>query len=186
LLLALGLEAGVQGIHHHNLVREAEGNMSREIRENRLSLAKELASLPAEKAQLEGLLRSVNDLQYGRGNKFPQGMRWATIGLSDSAWSTSASSGATAYMGYAEANRYAHVYAMQKTYGTALERYVNLRFQMFGFLTRMNLPDKPSAAEFEAPKAVIGEQIVMNQVLLEIGHTLNAAYDAAPKSRSAE
>jgi hypothetical protein len=168
LLLALGLEASVEWLHHQSLVRESEERISLEIRDNRKRLAAESAALPVEEAQLQALLKWVNDLQDSRPAKIPQGMRWAATRLGASAWNTSAVSGATAHMTYEEIQRYAQIYSMQDTYNSNMDRYLNSRFEMFAFLERLNLPDKPSSAEFEAAKRVIANQIVTGRGLLEI------------------
>lgn len=183
LLLALGLEASVEWVHHRNLVREAKENISREIHDNRQSLAKELNVLPVEQGQLESVLGKVNDLQHGRRAQMSQGMRWASIRLSDSAWRTSASSGATAYMSYAEAKRYSRLYAVQEIYDATMERYLNSRLAMYGFLVRLSLPERPSSAEFEAGKRAITDGIVTGQALLEIGKGLNSAYETLARDR---
>jgi hypothetical protein len=183
LLLALGLEASVEWVHHHNLVREAKDNIMREVRDNRRNLAMELNSLPAEKSQLEGLLRSVNDIQHGRAAKVPPGMDWAAVHLFQSAWNTSASSGATAYMNYAEAKAYSQVYVMQDLYNSMMDRYLRSRFEMFGLLMRLSLSDKPSAAEFEAGKRAITEQIVTGQGLLEVGRGIDAIYEGVSRAK---
>ena len=51
LLIALGLEATVEWLHHRSLVREARENIRQEISENQRNLAAELKSLPAEKTR---------------------------------------------------------------------------------------------------------------------------------------
>ena len=46
LLIALGLEASVERMHHRYLVREARENIAREVRDNQQSLAREMSALP--------------------------------------------------------------------------------------------------------------------------------------------
>jgi hypothetical protein len=176
MLLALGLEASVEWSHHRSLVREAEENIVREIGDNQKGLALELASLPVEKAQLEEILTIVSDLQNGRSATPLPSMHWATIRLSASSWSTSAASGATTHMGYAEVKRYSLLYASQDTYNALMDRYLGLRLEMFGALERLNLPDRPSGAEFESMRRAVTQQLVIGQGLREIGGMLGKEY----------
>jgi len=61
LLIALGLEASVEWVHHRRLVREARENIFQEIRDNERNVAEELNALPAEKSYLrKTLIPSVN------------------------------------------------------------------------------------------------------------------------------
>ena len=66
LLIALGLEASVEWMHHRRLVHEARQNIAQEIRDNQQNLAKEMSSLPREEDQLEKLLKVISAEERGR------------------------------------------------------------------------------------------------------------------------
>ena len=176
LLIALGLEASVEWLHHRSLVREARENMSQEIRDNQRNLATELKALPGENQQLQGILEMAGDAQHARPAKQPNDFRWTVIRLSESAWNTAASSGALAHMDYAEARRYAQLYELQQMFNANMDRYVDSRAEMYAFLNRTTLHDKPSQAGFELGEQVIAKELVMTNFLRELGTTLNAAY----------
>jgi hypothetical protein len=173
LLIALGLEATVEWLHHRSLVREARENISHEIRDNRQRLATELNALPAEEKRLEDILTTVGDVERGRSAKPIGDYTWTLVRLSESAWNTAFSTGATAHMQYDQVNKDSQLYAAQQLFNSTMERYVGLRIEMYAFLTRLELPDKPSSTEFEAAKRVITSDIIMCRSLREVGNSLN-------------
>jgi hypothetical protein len=175
LLIALGLEAGVEWIHHRHLVREARENIAQEIRDNQKNLAKELAVLPQEESQLERLMGVVGDLEHGRASK-PDKMVWSVTRLSDSSWNTAFSTGAVAHMDYDEVRRYSQLYALQQMFNSTMDHYLESRRDMYAFLARIQLPDKPPESEWETGKRVIAEEAVTGQFLLEISNTLQDRY----------
>jgi len=119
LLIALGLEASVEWLHHRSLVREARENMSQEIRDNQRNLATELKALPGESQQLQGILEMAGDAQHARPAKQPNDFRWTVIRLSESAWNTAASSGLS------PTRRYAQLYELQQMFNANMDRYVD-------------------------------------------------------------
>ena len=181
LLIALGLEASVEWVHHRHLAQEARENISREFHDNQQAVARELNSLPKEKEQLERILRVVSDMEYGRATKPVGDLTWTNTHLGEDAWNTSSSTGAISYLKYDEVKQYSKLYAGQRLFNATAERYLATRGEMYAFLTRLNLPDKLSAAEFEQGKHAITSQIVMGQFLREIGNALNANYAHAAK-----
>jgi hypothetical protein len=180
LLIALGLEASVERIHHSHLVREARENISQEIRSNQQAVDLELNALPAEKKQFETILSTISDVQCGRASKPIGNFGWTLTRLSDSAWSTASSTGALGLMNYGEAQRYSQLYATQQIFNSTMEA----RGEMYAFLERMSAPDKPSNAEFEAGKRTITFEIILAQFLNEIGGKLKSSYGAfSPQDR---
>ena len=176
LLIALGLEASVERLHYRSLVREARENMAQEIRENQKNLRLELKALPGEKRELEGVLRMAADLQHSRPAQQHGNFNWIVTRLGESAWNTTASSGALAHMPYTEAREYAQLYGLQQMFNANMDRYLDSRAEMYAFLIRTELRDKPSAAEFEAGEHIIAKELVMTDFLREIGNELDAAY----------
>jgi hypothetical protein len=186
LLIALGLEASVEWMHHRHLVREARENIAQEVRDNQQSLAKEMSALPNEKMQLEALLRVVSDRQNGRATRPSENLVWNVTRLSDSSWNTAFSTGAVAHMNYEEVRRYSQLYALQQMFNATMDRYLESRRDMYAFLTRMDLPDKPSSAEFESGKRVITSGIMTGQFLREIGQALSDGYGKFPAEGTPE
>jgi hypothetical protein len=176
LLIALGLEASVEWMHHRYLVREARENIAQEVRDNQQSLAREMSALPNEKTQLEALLKVVSDRQNGRATRTSENLVWNDTRLSDSSWNTAFSTGAVAHMNYGEVRRYSQLYALQQMFNATMDRYLESRRDMYAFLTRLDLPDKPSTTEFENGKRVITSEMITGQFLREIGQALSVGY----------
>ena len=176
LLIALGLEASVEWMHHRHLVREARENIAQEVRDNQQSLAGEMSALPNEKTQLEALLKVVSDRQNGHATRPSESLVWNNARLSDSSWNTAFSTGAVAHMNYGEVRGYSQLYALQQLFNASMDRYLESRRDMYAFLTRLDLPDKPSTTEFENGKRVITSEMITGQFLREIGQALSVGY----------
>lgn len=58
-----------------------------------------------------------------------------------------------------------------------LERHLDSRVDKFGFLARLNLPEKPSTGDFESGKRAIADQIVTGHGLLEVANALRPKYE---------
>src|SRR5215469_12802192 len=76
LLVALGLEASVEWVHHRRLVREARENIFQEIRDNERNVAEELNALPAEKSYLRKTLDTVSERLSRRQTEFNEDFQW--------------------------------------------------------------------------------------------------------------
>jgi hypothetical protein len=176
LLIALGLEASVQWMHHRHMVREARVNIAQEIRDNQQNLMRELGLLPNEENQLEKLMKVVSEREDGKPVQPDRNMVWSVTRLSDSSWNTAFSTGAVAYMDYGEVRRYSQLYALQQLFNASMDRYLESRRDMYAFLAEMDLPDKPSQSEFESGKRAIASEIVTSGFLREIGATLSGSY----------
>jgi hypothetical protein len=176
LLIALSLEASVGWVHDRRLVREARENIAQEIRDNQRSLTQEMTALPTEEQQLEKLLSVVKAEERGGAATPDQHLVWTVTRLSDSSWNTASSTGAVGHMNYDEVRRYSELYALQHMFNSSMDRYLESRRDMYSFLTRVNLPDKPSATEFEDGKRAISSEMVTGQFLREIGEALNSGY----------
>lgn len=176
LLIALGLEATVEWMHHRHLVSEARQNLAQEIRDNTQNLARELTALPNEEAQLDRLLSAVNAEESGSAAKPDQHLVWTVTRLNDASWNTAFSTGAVAHMDYDEVRRFSQLYALQQMFNTSMDHYLESRRDMYAFLTRLDLPSKVSAYEFEDGKRALSQEIVTGKFLLEIGAALNTAY----------
>jgi hypothetical protein len=177
LLIALGLEATVEWLHHRSLVREARENITEEMRENQRNLAAELKALPAEKTQLKTMLEvTANPQRTGSSNTTTPEFQWKVTRLSDAAWNTAGTSGALAHMQYAEARRYSQIYMMQQMFNGTMDKYVESREEMYAFLNRIGRPEKPSVAAFEKGEAAIEKGVILTESLREIGTELEAVY----------
>ena len=177
LLIALGLEAAVERLHHRSLVREARENIAQEMRDNQRNLAAELKALPTEKTHLKTMLEVTANLQRTGSfkNATPE-FQWTVTRLSDAAWNTAGSSGALAYMPYAEARRYSQIYTLQQMFNGTMERYIVSRGEIYAFLNRIQRPEKSSVAAFESTEEALEKGVILSEFLRELGTSLDATY----------
>jgi hypothetical protein len=177
LLIALGLESSVEWLHHRHQARDARENIFQEMRTNQQDAVRQLNALPAEEKRLDEILSLVDDAQHGRPQKPIGGFMWTSVLLRDSAWNAASSTGAVAFMDYSEVKRYAQLYAMQKYFGSMMERNLEGRHEMNVFLTRMSTPGKLSDADFESGKRSIQSQKLRVLEFREIDNALNGTYN---------
>ncbi len=121
LLIALGLEAAVEAVHHHHQREEAEATIRQELTENRQSLLKMQGNTSTEIANLKIALTFLEDLRAGKKDD-PSGIKlgFNVNPLSDAAWRTASATGALSYMSYDEAQRFAVAYHEQQMYEDAV------------------------------------------------------------------
>lgn len=176
LLIALGLEATAEWVHHRHLARDARENIFQEFRANQKDLLRQLKALPAEEKHLDEILTLVNDAQHGRPQKHLEDFMWTGVLLRDSAWNAASSTGAIAFMDYSEVRRYSQVYALQKLYISLMDRNLQERHQMNVFLARMTASGKLSDAEYESGKQIILSEKLAVQEYGEVDNYLNDDY----------
>ena len=177
LLIALGLEASVEWVHHRRLVREAREHIFQEIHDNERNVIGELNALPAEKTHLNRTLDAVSELQSRRPAEFEEDFKWTFTRLNASGWEAALSTGAVAHMTYQEARRYSELYTLQGLFNENMDRYVQKRGEMYAFLALTKRPAKRGIApDFEDGKRMIAEEIVIGDFLREIGYTLAEEY----------
>jgi len=177
LLIALGLEASVEWVHHRRLVREARENIFQEIRDNERNVAGELNALPTEKSYLRKTLGAVSEPLSRRQTEYNEDFKWTFTRLDTSGWEAALSTGAVAHMSYQEAKRYSELYALQRLFNENMDRYVQKRGEMYALLSLTKGPGKPAPdLELEAGKRSVAEEIVIGDFLREIGNTLAKQY----------
>lgn len=177
LLIALGLEATVEWVHHRHLARDARENIYQEFRVNQHDVLRQLNALPAEEKRLDEILALVDGVENGHPEKPIGDFQWTSILLRDSAWDTAASTGALAFMPYGEVKQYSQLYAVQKLYGTTQRSYFDERHEMNVFLMRMQAHGKLSAAEFENEKRTILSAKLTIREFSELDNLLNDNYN---------
>ena len=131
LLIALGLEAGVEAIHHRHQREEAETLVRREIQNN---LNKLQDGAPQALAELHQMSRVLQTLE-ARAQSQPGALNekdfiFHEAPIQDAAWRTAASTGALTLMNYAEVERFSDAYKEQALLQTmeeqALDDYLEL------------------------------------------------------------
>ena len=115
LLIALGLEATVEWLHHRHVMHQAQASLLVEIKSNADTIQRKIASI--EKHQ-EELAHVVEVLE--RIIAHPDGPQQETMtvrldltSFDNVSWATAQSTGATTYMPYSVARQYADIYGQQ-------------------------------------------------------------------------
>jgi hypothetical protein len=131
LLIALGLEASVEAMHHRHLKKEAETNIRQELRDNRDQLK---SDAPGALKELQDMTQIASFLAT-RSRDQPAtltgvSMRFHEGPIQDAAWRTASSTGVLSYMDYAEVEKFSSAYKeqamLQAAEEQALEDYLLL------------------------------------------------------------
>jgi hypothetical protein len=131
LLIALGLEAGAEAIHHRHQRTEAETLIRREIQDNLNQLHEGAPLAVAELHQMTTVLQTLEArTQSQPGVLHDTDFIFHEGPIQDPAWRTANSTGALDYMHYAEVERFSEAYKeqalLQSQEEQALEDYLEL------------------------------------------------------------
>ena len=131
LLIALGLEAGVEAVHHRHQREEAETLVRREIQNNLNKLQDGAPQAIAELHQMSRVLQTLEArAQSQPGALNEKDFVFHEAPIQDAAWRTANSTGALTFMDYAEVERFSDAYKEQALLQTmeeqALEDYLEL------------------------------------------------------------
>lgn len=123
LLIALGLEAGAEAVHHRHQREQAETKIRQEIRANADTLEKGASGLRDEREAMKALIGVLRATSQGE----PTPVGHVTVGFSeeeipDAAWRTAGSTGVLEYMPYDEVERFADAYREQALLQSIAER----------------------------------------------------------------
>ena len=131
LLIALGLEAAVEALHHRHQREEAESLIRREIQNNLNTLHEGAPGAVAELGQMTHVLETLEARTRSEpGVLHESDFIFHEAPMQDAAWRTASSTGALAYMDYAEVERFSDAYKeqalLQGMEEQALEDYLQL------------------------------------------------------------
>lgn len=115
LLIALGLEATAEWMHHRHEVAETREALQRELQENRAHFAANTAHFRSESSVLQKNLLVLRFLQQhpdAHQSQLPATVQWniSYTRTQDSAWKTACQTGITAYMPQEEVRKTAELY----------------------------------------------------------------------------
>jgi hypothetical protein len=142
LLIALSLEGAMEWQHHRHLVHEAEASLRSEIARNSGGLAETLADVHKQQQVLKDDIVVLRYIE--KNHKAPEHssleINFRIRTFEDVSWRTAQTTGALAYMPYAEAEKYSGIYGMQ-TMLTAAESQA-ARDAVTGLGPIMSTPDE--------------------------------------------
>jgi hypothetical protein len=116
LLIALGLEAGVEGLHHRHIIRESREQIRNEMLDNQQLLAADREQLDGAVVRLRKDALLLTALRNHAGPVNPAEFdlhQWSWSSPLDTAYQTARDTGALALMPYDYAQAYTLVYAQQ-------------------------------------------------------------------------
>ncbi len=154
LLIALGLEAGVEAVHHRHQREQAEATIRQELIDNRAKLVKMQVSTQAEILNLSRALAFAEDLRSGKKDD-PRDIKlgFNVEPLQSAGWSTASATGALSFMPYAEVQGFATAYHEQQNYEDAVSRALSQYELLETYLTNITDPRdlKPQDRETVIP-----------------------------------
>jgi hypothetical protein len=116
LLIALGLEAAVEALHHRHIRQETRENLLEELRENQAAFPKDLRALEGEAKEMHqniALLQRLRAHQpVGPGERLH--FEWFWDSPADTSWQTARETGALALMDNGNVKAYDGVYSQQE------------------------------------------------------------------------
>jgi hypothetical protein len=182
LLIALGLEASVEHMHHRHQRREAEATIRREIQQNRDDLVKAQAGI---KVELKGMV-DVLDFLEARSNGQPGDPQGLNLNfregpLQDSAWRTAASTGVLSYMEYADVQKYALAYKEQDLFEAMQQQTLDEYLQLDSYVVKGFDPKTLSADNVKAALPDVRRALAHLGGMLDVSRGALMAYDDALK-----
>jgi hypothetical protein len=180
LLIALGLEAGVERLHHHHLQEEANVNLQQEIHDNQKQLVESHAAITAEKTNLLKVLAFLDAHAAGK----PYDVSSITLGysmpaLSDASWKTASATGVLSYMPYDRVQQYATAYHLQ-------EEFMQLQKETLGEYLRLQSyvisgfdPDKLTPLEAQSATVDVRLTLAYLVAMDQVGDGLEKTYESA-------
>lgn len=115
LLIAVGIEGCVEWREHQHLAHEAVASMTDEIRSNAKGLQGVLDTVHKEQAALKDGVAFLQQVE--QSGKLPHGtlgVHFQITDLDEVSWRTAQSTGALAYMPYAQAQELSNIYITQE------------------------------------------------------------------------
>ena len=179
LMIALGMEAGVQLHEHHKLASEARANIATEIRTNQSELTRSLSALRMEDAELQKVLDFTKALRKDRNSPVPDvelNMKLTT--LNRSSWDTASATGALNYMDYGHVQMYEDTYALQDDVDKMQIRRLDAWLQLGAALSA---PDPTTVSLIQIDRA--DQEVRVSQAYanaaLSLIHSLDESYTRA-------
>lgn len=122
LLIALGLEAGVEAIHHRHIVTQARENIRRELENNQKAVPGNLREIEADRKRMLADMTALRALRRDPNAKnLSITLAWSWSPPSDSSWRTARDTGALALMNSSTVQNYAEIYGKQQLVSDAAD-----------------------------------------------------------------
>lgn len=182
LLIALGLEASVEAMHHRHQRQEADATIREEIRQNRDDLVKAQADI---KVEIKNMV-SVLDFVEARSKGQPVSGAGLTLNfhegpLQDAAWRTASSTGVVSYMDYAQVEKYAVAYKVQDQFEAMQQQTLDEYLQLDSYIVKGFNPDAYSGDDAKTALPDVRRALAHLGGMMDISRGTLQAYDSALK-----
>lgn len=182
LLIALGLEAGVEAMHHRHQREQAEATIRQELSDNRATLVKQQESVHAE---IQSLVRVLQYLE-ARSKGQPADAKGLSLAvtemlLKDAAWRTARATAVLNYVDYGHVERYAAAYKEQEEFEAIGRQTLDRFLQLDSYIVKDNDPNQMSAEDVRAAIPDVRSALVHLGAMRDVSRGTLAAYDDALK-----
>ncbi len=182
LLIALGLEASVEALHHRHQRNEADETIRQELRENRDTLSKARAEMKVEVANMVRVLDFLEARSKGQpGDAKDLNLNFHEGPLQDSAWRTAASTGVLTYMDYAQVQKYAIAYKEQDQFEAMERQTLDEYLQLDSYVVKGFDPETLSAEDVKTALPDVRRAIAHLGGMMDVTRGTLQAYDEALK-----
>jgi hypothetical protein len=181
LLIALGLEAGVESMHHRHQLAEARERIHREIETNRAILKEDQAHIREAIERIRGNINLLDAPGPLDSTKLQFGFFWNEP--ENSAWDAAHTSGVLSYMPYDELQHYSDIYNQQTSVDAISRDYIASGTQSVSLLMRYgDLSKGPvkanlTPAERTSMAGSAADSLTKVILLREVSQTLADLYD---------
>jgi hypothetical protein len=182
LLIALGLEAGVEALHHRHQREEAETLIRQEIQNNLDGLHKAAPVVIDELHQMNQVMDTLQSrAQSQPGNLRDSEFTFREAPMQDAAWRTASSTGALSLMDYAEVERFSDAYKEQALLQTLEEQALDDYLQLMPILSHHSKEGTVDPETAKNALAPVQRIIAHLNGMLDVGQGTIGAYEDALK-----
>ena len=182
LLIALGLEAAVEAVHHRHQREEAETLIRQEIQNNLAQLREGAPVAVNELQQMNLVLKTLEALEQAQPAALHESeFIFHEAPMQDAAWRTASSTGALSYMDYVEVERFSNAYKEQALLQTMEEQALDDYLELMPILSQHSTQDTVSPEIARDAVAPTRRIIAHLNGMLDVGAGTMGAYQDALK-----
>ncbi|AFL86964.1 hypothetical protein Terro_0625 [Terriglobus roseus DSM 18391] len=149
LLIAVGIEAGVERWHHHELAESARASMNAEIRRNATKVNDAVANIEKEQDVMRRNSDAIAVVQSDPKGKHDLNLEatYNITGLDKTAWLTAGATSALSYMPYEDAKKLSGIYKDMDVFERRQETIAVDSSRFFGLIGRYQIGKRDVSQE---------------------------------------
>lgn len=177
LLIALGLENAVEGLHHRHQRKEAETSLRQEIQNNRDHLVKILEKSTGTRSNMFRALEYLQDRRDGRpGDASGITFAFSEGPLESTGWKTTLATGTVSFMKASDVQKYAAAYQEQQLFEDAEGRALEHVERLDSYIQQVQDPRKLNPKDLADAIPDVRNVIADLSVMQDVGRGTLAAY----------